>query len=542
MSAVQGRNPAFDRSAIVEETGERIFYEIGGRHLEKLEVLAEIFHRILTPLYGPQDKAIDQIRESKDRKCFLLYENNAPVGVLVFKTVLSNEFEEFNVSGSIEIKSLFVDQSNRNSGRGIGSALVDKVKAEALNLGLGHKSIHVTVSETKQESLMFFQKKGFQIAHEWRGRYIPGVTEYLLSCPSRIEDIEASRLRRIESARMPASSSTDVPELVHVIHDAHLGDIHALRRLADGTFISGSKDNCLYKWDRLGNCVRVVDEIEPNYQAEQDWVTAIAVINPEYWVSGERNGRISLWKTNGDYVKDIELKRPRFGSHISHEYNARRVNCLAAGLRLGTPSFFAGFPTMFDEFNFIEGRTETSTTVHKNDWVYSIYPLDGKRVLTVTGCTVDLWQKNEALWICEDTVVPEAKRIQVDRKKSQRVFISALEPLQSDPNFFSISCFDGSVKVIDIQTKRPINIWKEHQDKAWCLANVSGLIASGSEDRSIKLWDLRMDRSVRTIEDHVGRLTALLNLEENILLAGTCPENPVSSNKGAQIRFYDIRK
>ncbi len=50
----------------------RVFYRVGGvEYPEKMSVLTEIFNRILTPLYGSQDKALQQIRESRDRKCFL---------------------------------------------------------------------------------------------------------------------------------------------------------------------------------------------------------------------------------------------------------------------------------------------------------------------------------------------------------------------------------------------------------------------------------------------------------------------------------------
>ena|SRR3990167_6070894 len=166
----------------------RVFYPVGGVHLEKFDALIEIFHGVLAPLYGSQDKAIDQIRESKDRRCWLLYEGPQPVGVLVFKTVLSDEFVSEGVAQSVEIKSLFVVDPLKNSGKGIGSELLEKLQREVDQLALGHLNIHVTVSETKQESLSFFCKKGFYIAHAWKDRYLPGVTEYLLACPAVSEE------------------------------------------------------------------------------------------------------------------------------------------------------------------------------------------------------------------------------------------------------------------------------------------------------------------------------------------------------------------
>ncbi|MCH9627243.1 MAG: hypothetical protein S4CHLAM2_08780 [Chlamydiales bacterium] len=41
---------------------ERTFHHVGGDDQDKMGVITEIFHRILTPLYGSQDKAIGQFK------------------------------------------------------------------------------------------------------------------------------------------------------------------------------------------------------------------------------------------------------------------------------------------------------------------------------------------------------------------------------------------------------------------------------------------------------------------------------------------------
>lgn len=235
-----------------------------------------------------------------------------------------------------------------------------------------------------------------------------------------------------------------------------------------------------------------------------------------------------------------------------NRFNARRINCLSHGLDKDSPSLFVGFPTMFDEFDLAERKTKTSTDVDVNDWVYSIHPLNTGSLLAVVGGRIDLYSKNSLnQWALQDTVLSENKRYQTQingQKKWQRPFISAVTPLKTKENLFALGNFDGSVKIFDLENKKIIQQWQEHSSskgpqKVWALETISeNLFASGSEDRSIKFWDPREEHSVHTIKDHVGQVTSLLSLNENTLLAGTCPESLSLQTAGAEIRFYEIRK
>jgi|GEM_PF-689708 len=525
----------------------RKFYPVGGKYIQRMDILSEIFQRILTPLYGSQDKAIEQINVSKDRKCYLLYEGDIPSGILVYKTDPSNEFAEYGVKNSIEIKSLFVDHSLKNSGRGLGSNLVDKLKDKVAKLRLQPNGIHVTVSETKEESLSFFRKKGFEIAHAWENRYIKSVTEYLLFCPLKIKDInEEFQVDQPNLSTLKLNNEA-VPELTHIISNAHFDDIHSLKLLSDGTFISGSKDNSLLKWDKHGQLVSVIYDVEPTLQSERDWVTAVQVINDEYWVSGDRSGGIFLWKTDGEYVKKIKLKLPTGGGHISQPLNALRVNCLATGLNPNKPSFFVGLPTMFDEYNLIEGRTESCTVVHKNDWVFCVHPVSPTKVFAVIGCALKTFNKIDDEWSPGEVILPEPQKIKTYRNGKpfyQRQFISSLIPLKSSANHYGLAVFGGFVKVLDVESGTIVNSWREHEGRIWSLENTDlHTFASSGEDRTVKIWDTRQGNgSVHTIAGHVGQVTTLMQLDHNTLLAATCPEKGLISKQGAEIRFYDQRR
>lgn len=523
-------------SVVYASENNREFYRVGGADLSRLGVLTDIFNRILTPLYGSQDKAIAQIKDSKDRAAFLLYENSHPMGVLVFKTELSQEYKDLGVSNSIEIKSLFIDHSVENSGRGLGSALIDKLFSEVKKLNLNASGVHVTVSEKKQESLTFFKKKGFEIKDGWKDRYEAGTVEYLLFCPAKLMDTGQALVRAQDAA---SGLAKDEPELSHIIHNAHSDDIHFLKLLPNGSFLSGSKDNTISMWDPKGNLVQIVRDVEPALRREEDWITSIDLINREYFAVGNRSGTVSLWKTDGEYIKELKMRLPKW-DHVALPENRRRVNCIAAGLSKDKPSLFVGFPTMFNEFNLIEGRTESTTVVHKNDWVYAIEPLTDSRVLIAVGGTLQAWSKNGGGWGLADVIVQEGKRVHGQAgQKPQRAFISSVAPL-SHGSEYGLALFDGSIQICDVNKKAITQKWSEHKGRVWqCLPFTKQLITSCGDDAKVLFYDVRQANSVHKLEKHAGPVTTIMKLSEHILVAGSCPAD---KKNGAEMKWYDLRK
>lgn len=520
------------------------------------QALQKIFKEVLEPLYGSQEDALNKIHLGRDRKCFLLLAGETPVGVLAFKTVLSNEFEKFGIKKSIEIKSLFVVDAGQNSGRGLGSALFNKAVEEVNALNIDPEAMHVTVSETKKESLQFFLKKGFVKKYFWVNKYQKNAKEYVLSCAMSasgkekkdkvvvvanqhfVSRKEESQEKKEEGKKFEKDEKEE-PGLSAIGHvqNAHWDDIHFLRKLSDGTFVSASKDHALYKWDREGKLVKTVRDIEPSGIDSREWVTALDVINDEYWVTGERNGRICLWSTEGEFVRDIKPKLPKSG-HKSHEYNTRRVTCLAAGVNKQKLTFFIGFPTLFDEYNLAANRTVSTAKVHANDWVYCMHPLNEKEVLSVRAGFLEKWRKTEFRWNLEATLVQEGRRL-----KETRQHISGLIPLHSSPNHFALSVFGGAVKVFDLSQGKVVAEWNEHIKRVWAVENVSReTFASSGEDGFVKVWDARTKSSVQSHKVSTGEVTALMRYDDSLFIAGTCSKDPVEKSEGAKLVYYDIRK
>jgi ribosomal protein S18 acetylase RimI-like enzyme len=141
------------------------------------------FNSVIAPIYGNQDEALIKIAAATDRICEVLIEDlsNKIAGILVYKSHPIDEFASFGVHQALELKTLFVVDAANQSGKGIGSRLIERVKNVAFNEG-NFEAIVVTVSDEKPESQDFFAKKEFVKIASFAGKYKAGVVEALYAC------------------------------------------------------------------------------------------------------------------------------------------------------------------------------------------------------------------------------------------------------------------------------------------------------------------------------------------------------------------------
>lgn len=142
-------------------------------------IVEEQFKQLIEPIYGEQQKQLAKI--DNDRNCELYYLPTpitpaSPSGILIYKKDLVSEY---GVSDAIEIKTLFVIDPEKNSGKGIGKALLFRVFAYAYHMKANN--ILVTVSKDKEDSVAFFKKFGFSIKKECKDMYKRGSTEYIFA-------------------------------------------------------------------------------------------------------------------------------------------------------------------------------------------------------------------------------------------------------------------------------------------------------------------------------------------------------------------------
>ncbi|KAI3645823.1 hypothetical protein MP228_008751 [Amoeboaphelidium protococcarum] len=101
---------------------------------------------------------------------------------------------------------------------------------------------------------------------------------------------------------------------------------------------------------------------------------------------------------------------------------------------------------------------------------------------------------------------------------------------------FCIGSDDSTVRIFDLFTAQEEKVWIKH---GWDVKVVNwhprkALIASGSKDNMIKLWDPRQDDELTTIHGHKNTVLGLefCPHDDNLLLAGS---------RDGMIRVYDLR-
>lgn len=148
------------------------------------EHVRAFFNRDIAPLYGDQHEALNKIFMGVDRTCEVLVstDDKEELGIIVHKDALTNEFVDLGFDQAFEIKTLVVINPDKNSGKRIASHLLHRIAKKAIELKA--KSVCVTVSSAKPESLAFFLKYGFTITKLSRNHYVEGLDEFFLFHPA----------------------------------------------------------------------------------------------------------------------------------------------------------------------------------------------------------------------------------------------------------------------------------------------------------------------------------------------------------------------
>ncbi len=141
----------------------------------EMEIVRSVFQTMIAPIYGTVTESLKKIEKSEDRSCELMYVNETPVALTIYKNERSRDYAHLGIQECFELKTLLLLDPTKDSGRGHGSTILKRVELIAAQ---EYDTIAVTVATGKKDALHFFRKHGFNpvccyqnekypLAHEW---------------------------------------------------------------------------------------------------------------------------------------------------------------------------------------------------------------------------------------------------------------------------------------------------------------------------------------------------------------------------------------
>lgn len=101
----------------------------------------------------------------------------------------------------------------------------------------------------------------------------------------------------------------------------------------------------------------------------------------------------------------------------------------------------------------------------------------------------------------------------------------------------ALANYDGAVQLHDAATQREIRMFEEHARRVWsvdsCIADPT-LLASGSDDSTVKLWSMRDPASLSTLSPGSNVCSVRFSPRSSTLLAAGCADG--------RAYLYDLRR
>lgn len=346
---------------------------------------------------------------------------------------------------------------------------------------------------------------------------------------------------------------------------AHYDDVHGLLKLSNGLLVSGSKGGDIQAWDSNLNHQYCVKRWERGYEY---WITTLFKLKDGFWGSGTRDGRIDIWNPEGYPAKEFlyQSAQSQVVDSNSKVRNYDRIFCAVDFSEEttnyetgeGNPKFLLGVAGCILLWDYNRDEIERSFFAHERDWVYCLEKLDNNDLIAVVGPHLQYWKMGG------DSDMQYLLRDGGPSKGRQSRFISDITLLNNKVGKFCTAKFNGTEVVYDLETMKSVREYSERDvslqktlvnrngkvqkryvnNRVWEVKNLfTNVFASCADDGIVKLFDLRVQKSVAQIDGFPGRVSSMLYLtDSNRLITGSCPDNPFKSKSKAELSTWDIRK
>eukprot|EP00475_Leptophrys_vorax_P013580 TRINITY_DN19947_c0_g1_i1.p1 TRINITY_DN19947_c0_g1~~TRINITY_DN19947_c0_g1_i1.p1 ORF type:complete len:414 (+),score=100.22 TRINITY_DN19947_c0_g1_i1:234-1475(+) len=328
--------------------------------------------------------------------------------------------------------------------------------------------------------------------------------------------------------------------------NAHEDDIHALMKVSDDMFLSGSKDNSIKLWNFQSDLKQDLEVVSSSTKTYSKWITCLGC-SAGHWASGSRDGQLNIW-THGSFRQHhrIEVRKSSDLKTKSKDRNQNRINCIQFMEAQSTNVICLGLPgqAAFLTFETLSDVSTSFQTIHANDWLYCIKQLadSSQKYALVIGSSIEIrsfdpdlirFKKGSVLW---------AEKSHAARK--QRAHVSDIEMLCGGSKI-GASCFDSKVRIFDLASEDIQTV--THQGRVWSIKRLSDSgqeFVTAADDGTFKIWDLRdkLHEAEFTSPRHDGRVSQLL-IDDTFttLVSASCPDVLRDDEIRASLNFWDLR-
>ncbi len=317
--------------------------------------------------------------------------------------------------------------------------------------------------------------------------------------------------------------------------NGHDGWITCLLDLGGGCIASASRDKRIKIWDvAKGDCIGTL----PGHAG---WINCLIGINDfrEALVETSTNsilasagnyGQIKIWNiSTGECVRELRSDRGDVSCLLFFEVTGKSLigNSECSGGRVMVSGFISGFIVMWD--------IDTGNLLHQiectTDHVLRLVKLNEDKFISgsKSGAT-KIWNifSAECLKRFEGSPCGILCFLYLDIcNQDQANKVKAI----------AAGCWDNTIKVKDIDTGKTLNTLEGHSGWVSCLVNLTknkeigdGLIVSGSDDGTIKIWDIDRLRRVKLI------LKKYFNIEHPLALQVCLQDGPLTYNEISKIK------
>lgn len=283
---------------------------------------------------------------------------------------------------------------------------------------------------------------------------------------------------------------------------AHLGYIWKILVLDSNTILSGGRDKTIHVWNSTGQLIQ-------SLKGHSHSILCIEKIDSGTFISGSRDGKIVFWKrnkTSSEFYED--------GSHKIHSAAVLSL------LRLSENHFASSAGDNLIKISLSDGKTIATLEGH-SDWVWQLTQMRENEIISCSeDGTIKCWNILDSR--CLQTFTEAGPIMCIASQPEGQLLASGnirgeliLRKLDSEFNEVSIETIKAHSGIV--------------RTLLWLNKN---LIASGSEDNMIRIWDVNSGKCIKEMQ-HLNFVQSLAQNESGSL---------ISASYDGTIRVWDITR